>query len=82
MTNPHLDKCLDERKTGIPVSQIREIFLVHTSVLSPADERALLEKAEERGVVVTTIGLGPLTSDLYEKLDFLPFGGHPDKPAG
>jgi len=62
-----LDKCLDERKTGVPVSEIREIFLVHTSVLSPADERALLEKAEERGVLVTTIGLGPITMDLYEK---------------
>lgn len=62
-----LDKCLDERKTGIPVSHIRQIFLVHTSVLSPADERALLEKGEEHGVLVSTIGLGPLTQDLHEK---------------
>jgi hypothetical protein len=62
-----LDKCLDERKTGVPVSQIRAIFLVHTSVLSPADEYALLEKGEEQGVLVTTIGLGPLTQDLCEK---------------
>ncbi|HEU4560251.1 MAG TPA: ATP-binding protein, partial [Longimicrobium sp.] len=62
-----LNKCLDERRTGVPVSHIRRIFLVHTSVLSPADERTLLEKGEERGVIVTTIGLGPLTLDLYEK---------------
>lgn len=62
-----LDNCLDERKTGVPASHIREVILVHTSVLSPADERALLEKGEERGVLVSTIGLGPLTLDLYEK---------------
>lgn len=62
-----LDKCLDEGKTGVPVSRIQQIFLVHTSVLSPGDELSLLEKAEAHGVPLSTIGIGPITLDLVEK---------------
>jgi hypothetical protein len=66
-----LDKCLDERKTGIPIALIQEIFFLHTSVLAPADESALLMKAERHGVLLTTIGLGPLTHDLHDRFPVL-----------
>jgi hypothetical protein len=66
-----LDKCLDERKTGIPIGLIQEIFFLHTSVLAPADERALLMKAERHGVRLTTIGLGPITHDLHDRFPVL-----------
>lgn len=66
-----LNKCLDERLTGVSVSQIQEILLIHNSVLSPADERSLLERGEECAVQVTTIGIGPLTLDLNEKYPIL-----------
>lgn len=69
-------KCVNEAKTGIPIEKIQEIFFCHTSVLTPAEESALLDKAEEHRVLLTPIGIGPLVHDLYGKypglaLDYL-----------
>lgn len=69
-------KCVDEAKTGVPVDRIQEIIFCHTSTLAPAEEITLLDEAEAHAVLLTTVGIGPLVQDLYEKypglaLDYL-----------
>jgi hypothetical protein len=59
-----LDKCLDEPKTGIPATKIREFIACHTSVLDSADEHSLIEAGRVRGVLVTLLGIGPIAHDL------------------
>src|SRR6266446_4503248 len=62
-----LAKCFDEAKTGIPVDRIHEIVLCHTSQLTAAEERKLGEECRQRGVLLSTYGLGTIAHDLYQK---------------
>lgn len=62
-----LAKCFDEVKTGIPVDRIHEIVLCHTSQLTPAEEHELGEECRQRGVLLSTCGLGAIAHDLYQK---------------
>lgn len=62
-----LQKCADESKTGIPRSKIREVVYCHTSVPSVADHLAMMNTAQELGLVLTVLGLGQISQDLYQK---------------
>lgn len=62
-----LRKCVDEAKTGVPVDRIQEIIFCHTGVLRPDQEDALVREAQAHGVLLSTIGIGPLAHDLYQK---------------
>jgi hypothetical protein len=60
-------KCFDEEKTGIPVTQIDEIVLVHTSRMSPEEEHGLAAECRRHGVRLSVFGPGTLANDLYLK---------------
>jgi hypothetical protein len=60
-------KCMDEAKTGVPRSRIREVVFCHTGVLEPAEQLSLIELAQEHGVVLTVFSRGNLAHDLYQK---------------
>jgi DNA polymerase III delta prime subunit len=62
-----LGKCLDESKTGIPVSEIKEIVFCHTSTLEPAEQKTLADTCQRNGVNLNIFGLGPISFDLYQK---------------
>lgn len=62
-----LRKCFDEAKTGVPVRNIEEVVLCHTSTLSAIEENTLAEECQKRGVNLNIFGIGPLSSDLSEK---------------
>lgn len=62
-----LGKCFDEEKTGIPVSLIDEVALLHTSRMSPNEERNLEAECRRRGVRLSIFGPGMLSNDLYLK---------------
>lgn len=59
-----LDKCLDEKKSGVKPTEIEQIILFHTSVLKPEDENSLIKKAKDAGVKVTISGIGNISFDL------------------
>jgi hypothetical protein len=62
-----LKKCFDEQVTGVPVNRIAEIILCHNRKLSAKDELTLRQECENRGVALTTVGLGELAADLVER---------------
>lgn len=61
-----LNQCLDEERTGVPVSQIDHVVLCFTGYLSADDLHAIYTHAQERGVAVELIGIGTLSHDLAE----------------
>lgn len=60
-------KCLDESKTGIPVSKINEIVLCFTSELSPENIDNLRVICEKEGVNLNLFGIGAISYDILEK---------------
>jgi hypothetical protein len=64
-------KCFDERKTGIPKGRIQEIVCGHTSVLSTEDEQSLIDEGRRRGCLVTPLGIGPISLDLFNRYRWL-----------
>lgn len=62
-----LKKCFDENKTKLAVSKINEIVICHSSMLNAAEENALTEKCQKRGVILNIYGIGPIAYDLYQK---------------
>jgi len=60
-----LDKCFDEIKTGIPISNIQEVVFCHTAILSAEEESAIAKKCQERGVNLNIFGIGKISYDLY-----------------
>jgi len=60
-------KCLNENKTGIPVSRIHEIILCHNSRLTPKEEHELVEQCRLQGVLLSIYGPGEMAYDLYQK---------------
>ena len=62
-----LDKCFDEKRTGVPVEKIQELIFCHTSLLTPAEENVLAEECQKRGVNFNIFGIGSLSYDLYQK---------------
>ncbi len=62
-----IDKCLDEKKTGIPITKIKEIVLCFTSELSSTSFEQLREKCELKGVDFNQYGIGAISYDILEK---------------
>src|SRR5205823_6112573 len=62
-----LIKCFDEEKSGVPLSRIAGVVLVHNGKLDPGEELSLRELCEQKGVPLTTIGVGELAADLLGK---------------
>jgi hypothetical protein len=60
-------KCFDQEMTGIPVKEIEEVVLLHTSRMSPDEEHGLAAECAQNGVRLTIFGPGTLTNDLYVK---------------
>ena len=65
--NDDIAKCLDEEKTGVPITKIREIVLCYTSELSADNIEKLREHCEEYEVNLNMFGLGAISYDLLEK---------------
>lgn len=60
-------KCLDESKTGVPVSKIEEIVLCFTSELSPENIDNLRVLCEKEEVNLNLFGIGAISYDILEK---------------
>jgi len=60
-----IDKCMDEKYTGVPLCKIIEIVYCHTSSnISPADNRGLQSLCEEKGIKLTLLGIDSLAEKL------------------
>ena len=66
-----LSKCLDEKKTGISVTDIQEIILCHNGRLQTSEMKALITKCHSRGPDLQVIGLDRLVFDLNSKYQIL-----------
>lgn len=67
-----IDKCFDYQKTGISTSDIAEIIYCHTyGRLRPGDDQHLRQYCENRGVVLTLIGLDQLGNDIFRECPIL-----------
>jgi hypothetical protein len=62
-----LKKCLDERKTRIPVNEIEEVVFCHNSTLSVEEERTLAGECQKHGINLNIFGINPISYDLYQK---------------
>ncbi len=63
-----LDKCLDEKKTGILIEEISEIIFCHTSSnISPEDDKKFRKKCEDLEIKLTIIGIDVLSERLLSK---------------
>ena len=62
-----LSKCLDESKTGIPLTEIEEIVFCHTSLISPEEEQELYAEGQKHGIKIQVFGIGRISFDLYQK---------------
>jgi hypothetical protein len=59
-----LSKCLNEKKTKVPVSKLEEIVICYTSGLGPSEILFLKSKCEKKGVKLTSLGMSALATDL------------------
>ena len=67
-----IDKCFDAEKTGISADDVAEIIYCHTyDRLRPGDDHNLRKYCEERGAVLTLIGLDKLGNDIFCKYPVL-----------
>ena len=62
-----IGKCLDQNKTGVPVTRIHEIILCHNGRLTPKEEYDLAEQCRLVGVLLSIHGPGQIAYDLYQK---------------
>lgn len=60
-------KCLDEDKTGIAITKIKEIVLCYTSELAAEEIEELRVQCEKSNVNLNLFGLGAISYDLLEK---------------
>ena len=61
-----IDKCLDEKATGIEVSRIVEILYFHTSSnLSPKQDNEIRSLCREKGVAISIYGIDWIAFNLY-----------------
>lgn len=59
-----LGKCLNEKKTKVPVSRLEEIVICYTSQLGPNQVISLKSKCEDKGVKLTLVGISALANGL------------------
>ena len=62
-----LDKCLDEGKTGIPLTKLSHIVFCFAGQLGASDEISLASAANDAGVPLELIGIDTLAFDLLSK---------------
>lgn len=62
-----LSKCLDEKKTKVPVEKIAKIVFCYTGQLEPGEVLMLRSKAENKGVELVLYGLSALSNDLINQ---------------
>ena len=61
-----LEKCLDVKKTHIPVETISEIVYCHTSSdLSPDDDAFIKKLCSDKGILLTIVGIDKLADDIF-----------------
>jgi hypothetical protein len=65
--NADLNKCFDETKTKVKVSEIQEIVYCYGSILSPEEEQDLQKICTNKGVVLSLYSIGTIAFDLYFK---------------
>lgn len=66
--NSDIDKCLDEKYTGISCEEILEIVYCHTSSnITPENDRKFKERCEIKGIKFTIIGIDKLANDICSK---------------
>lgn len=61
-----IGKCLNEKKTGVPIKDIGEIILCYTGELSPKEFSSLKTKCNRKGVKLTHFGIAGLANGLSE----------------
>lgn len=67
-----IDKCFDPGKTGVFAEAVAEIIYCHTyGRLGPGDDQYLRQYCEERGVILTLIGLDKLGNDIFRECPIL-----------
>jgi hypothetical protein len=59
-----LGKCLNEKKTKVPISNLEEIVICYVSQLEPNEILSLKSKCKEKGVGLTLFGISALANDL------------------
>ena len=62
-----LNKCFEETKTGVPLTDISQIIFCHSSILDAAEENTLVKMAKDKGVIATIYGLEAISFDLYQE---------------
>ncbi|HEU4322912.1 MAG TPA: hypothetical protein VFS21_07150 [Roseiflexaceae bacterium] len=62
-----LEKCFNVDKTSIPIEEIEEIVLCHTTKFSTKEEYELTEICRDKGCRLTVFGIGAISYDLYQK---------------
>lgn len=67
-----IDKCMDPQKTGVSPGNVAEIIYCHTyGRLKPGEDQNLRKHCEERGAVLTLIGLDELGNDIFREYPVL-----------
>ncbi|NET27594.1 ATP-binding protein [Okeania sp. SIO1I7] len=61
-----LDKCFDEEKTGVLITEIEKIVLCHNSTLTTKEENSLKEECQNYGVELDIFGIDSISFDLYK----------------
>lgn len=69
--NQDLDKCFDEKKTGIPVKNISKIIICYNSKLSPGELYALNVKCKANGCLLEEFDLSSLAFGLLHKFPYI-----------
>ncbi|TDO25359.1 hypothetical protein [Sediminibacterium goheungense] len=62
-----IDKCLDEEKTNVPVSDITKIELFFNSRLTLEEERTVYDYAKSKRIPIMLIDQGWLAQEIYTK---------------
>ncbi|MEW6467458.1 MAG: hypothetical protein AB1458_00960 [Bacteroidota bacterium] len=62
-----IDSCLDETKTGVPISEINKIIICFNSRLEPGEEKEITEYGNSRRVNLELIGLDWLAIEILSK---------------
>lgn len=62
-----LEKCFDEEKTNIPLSEVEKIVLACNGELTQDEKLELIKQCQEKNCNLEFVEIGTLSHDLYEK---------------
>lgn len=67
-----IEKCFDEKKTGLPMKEIEEIICCHTSsTLKPGDDLKLHQMCKNKGIKLLLIGVDELAHQVNDHMPIL-----------